>query len=530
MTDTDPARSEDSSPGSAGVAIPCEDEIGAAGAEEHVTESPAPAQRLTPDGRLTKGRLAGLSMNAAIWTLCWPILIESYLNWFVGAFDTIVANREAVASADAVGPGAYFAWFIGLVGQALGVGATAVVSRSVGKGRLAVAGAAVGQTVLLAVRLGAACGLLLALVSRPLGTLVGLTGMTLDAFTQYMQILAAGVPASALLFAGIACVRGAGDSKSPLVAMATVNVVNILATWLLSGVDVWGFSSPLPLDLGITGIGLGSVLGHVVGAAIVVTLLVRGTPGIRLRPRRLRPHWKTMGRILAVGLPNFFESAGMWLGNFFIVIMVGAIALAQGEGTFAAHIIGIRIEAISFLPGFAIGTAIATLVGQYLGAGSPRLARTAILRAVGMGVLLMGVMGALFVAFPRPIARIFTPEPAVIEMVRPLLILCGLIQVPFAVALVIRSALRGAGDVKAVMLLTWVTTYAVRLPLAYLITGVDIKLPEALGGFTLVNPSPIETGLTGLTALWLALCIELTLRGVFFAGRYLHGGWTRKRV
>jgi Na+-driven multidrug efflux pump len=101
------------------------------------------------------------------------------------------------------------------------------------------------------------------------------------------------------------------------------------------------------------------------------------------------------------------------------------------------------------------------------------------------------------------------------------------VQVPFAYAIVLRSALHGAGDVRAVMVLTWICQWGLRLPLCYLLSGVDLPLPAALGGGVLENPSPVDWGLTGL---WIGLCAEIALRSLIYTARFLGGKWMRARV
>ena len=67
----------------------------------------------------------------------------------------------------------------------------------------------------------------------------------------------------------------------------------------------------------------------------------------------------TIRRLFRLGWPNFLETSGMWLGNFVLIVLVGvlsAAALASGEtsGLLGSHMIAIRIEAMSFLPGLPI--------------------------------------------------------------------------------------------------------------------------------------------------------------------------------
>lgn len=506
---------------------------------------------LNADGSLRSGKLAGLTMNRAIWVLSWPILAESSLQSFVGLTDTFLSAQLSEAATDAIGGASYILWFVGLVAMAVSVGATALVSRAVGGSRLAVAHAATGQTMLLALWTGIATAALIALAAGPMSQVMNLTGEAAQAFRTYLRICAIGVPPLSILAAGIACARGAGDSVRPLVAMAVVNVVNVFASWALSGVDlvrtrfVGGqavselvYANPFGANLGIAGIAWGTVIGEFVGAAIVLGLLVRGSSVVKLKRHRLRPHWHTMRRLVAVGFPNFLETLGMWAGNFLIILMVGWLTVTAGaslaaDGTAAAgglmgaHIVAIRIEAFSFMPGFAMGAAAATLAGQYIGAGSPTSARRAVKRCVIVTVCVMGAAGFLFLFAPREVTALITGQPTHLEVVPRLIFITGLVQVPFGISIVLRSALRGAGDAKVVMWITWITTYAIRLPLAYACSGVDIPVPRWLGGGVIENPfhdSP------SLWMLWVGLCSEIVFRAALFGWRYLQGGWLHKRV
>ena len=102
----------------------------------------------------------------------------------------------------------------------------------------------------------------------------------------------------------------------------------------------------------------------------------------------------------------------------------------------------------------------------------------------------------------------------------------GCVQVPFAIGIVLRQAMRGAGDVKVVMYLTWIATYAARLPLAYLLSGVEIPFR----GGVIHNPMASLGFHPSIAWLWIALCIEVVLRCALFSARFLQGGWTKAKV
>ncbi|MBL0922676.1 MAG: MATE family efflux transporter [Phycisphaerales bacterium] len=487
-----------------------------------------------PVERIRTGRLAGLGMWASIWVLSWPILLDSVMNWLVGAVDTVLAAGVSEAATDGIGGGAYIVWFIAMMGMSLGVGATALVSRSVGKGRKAVANAAVGQAVTLGAILGVLTGALVAAAAPLMGTLLGLSPEAHRSMTVYLWIVALAAPAVTVMEVGIACCRGAGDSFRPLIIMALVNAVNVLVSWALAGVDLTRtvvneagekvttviLVNPFSFDMGVAGIAIGTVAAWSVGAVAALALLVDGRAGVRLMGRRLRPHWITMGRLIRQGVPNFLEILGMWAGNFLVIMMVGWM---MSPGLLGAHIVAIRIEAISFLPGFAMSMAAATLVGQWLGAGSVRMAERTVWACAWVSAVFMGVRGLALIVFARPITGLFSPQDTHLEVTPKLLFICGIVQVPFALGMVFRSALRGAGDARVVMWLTWITTWGVRLPLAFFLSGVD----PVIFGKVYENPSPFDWGLTGL---WWGLCLELVVRGAAFTGRFLQGKWKTKRV
>ncbi len=494
---------------------------------------------LTPDGRLKSGKLAGLSMWGAVWVLAWPVTLESFLNSLVGLTDTKLAAGLGVDETDAIGGASYIMWFIGLVVMALGVGATALIARSVGRGRVGVANAVLGQAATLAVVAGIGVGAVVAVGAPVVTWLLNMTPGAGAAFERYMLVISLGVPGASVLFVLAACSRGAGDAKRPLIAMTVRNIVNILVSYALSGYDMTRageggvremvLENPFGFDLGVTGIAVGTVAGDLVAAGMIVWMALGGGWGIRLKARWLRPHWHTVRRLVRLGLPNFLESLGMWVGNFLVMVMVGwlgAAALAAGDagGQLGTHIIAVRIESFSFLPGFALGTAAATLAGQYLGAGSAKLARRAVIRCTMVAAVVMSLLGVAFVSVPEWIVSVLSDQPEHMLTTPDLLVVCGVIQTPFAVTIVVRGALRGAGDVRVVMWLSWIATYAIRLPAAYLLSGVDIPLG---GGRFLENPSPVDWGLVGM---WIALCGEVALRSLIFSARFVQGGWARARV
>ena len=465
-----------------------------------------------PDAVLD-GRLAEMSLLRQVAVLAvWPFF-ELLLNSLVSVVDTALAGRLDAVSLDAIGVAAYIGWLIGMLHNSLGVGAGALIARKIGGRKRAQADAALGQAMSLALIWGGITAGIIAGGAPWIAAIFSLPEATHDLAVVYLRVVAVGAAAGAVMVVGNACLRAAGDTRTPFLLMVLVNVVNAALSLLFTfGPSPWG-------GWGVAGIAGGTAAAWFGGAVLVVGVLLRGgfwsvgKVPLRLDLRWLKLRWKLGRRIVRVGLPSLVESSGMWVGNAIVGGFVGVlIARTATNGLMGAHIIGIRIESLSFLPGAAMGMAAATLMGQYLGAGRPDLAKRAVGLCWGIGVGIMSVMGVLFLLIPGWFASLLAPGDemaGVREMAVPLLRICGPIQIFFGTYLILSQALRGAGDTRGPMMITYASTFLVRLPAAYL-----LALPL---GF-------------GLTGMWFGLCGELVVRGLLYVKRFRAGRWETIKV
>lgn len=448
------------------------------------------------------GKLAGMSLPKQVFVLSlWPFLGQ-VLNFLVGSVDTALAGRLSVEATNAIGVAAYFGWLFGIVFMAVGNGSTALIARAIGARHKRLANAALGQSMLLAAGAGVAMGILIFVTTPWLVALIGLEGESYELCVEFLRIFSLAAPCAAVLFVGGACLRGAGDAKTPFMVLLLVNIVNIVVSVLL-------VQGPEPIGgHGVHGIAIGTLIAWVVGCVVTLVVLVRGVGGaIRLRAVRLLPRWETAKRIVNVGYPSLLEGfLGMWLANALILKMLGWL---NNDSAWAAHVVTLRIEGVSYLTAYAIGAAAATLAGQYLGAGDPAQARRAMNLCWLGGAAISFVMGLVFIFLPEMLVRLYTDQPELLAESPRLLFICGFIQVFFASAIVLGQGMRGAGDTRTMLWLTALSTYGVRLPLVYVL-GVYMEL--------------------GLFGVWLGLCIELAFRGMLFATRYLIGGWEKVEV
>ncbi|MFN3167502.1 MAG: MATE family efflux transporter [Phycisphaeraceae bacterium] len=476
--------------------------------------SVSPDASLPADGpRGLAGRLAGLTLSEQIFVLAiWPFF-QQLFSWLVGFVDTGVAGRLSAEATSAIAVGGYINWLMGLMVMGVGTGGAALIARATGRGHRGLANAGVGQSLVLGVMAGCVIGLVVVLGGGLFGVAAGLHGRSLELCKAYLWITGAAVPVASILYVGAACLTAAGDTRKPFYVMAAMNLINLVCTlWfaldaipLVKGVTIPG------LGLGIPGIAWGTAVGWAVGAALMAYLMIKPGGALRLHPHRLRPHWHTIQRIWRVAYPNLLDRGGHWAGNWGVIMIVGMIGVRSGtpDVVQGAHIIVIRIEAISFLPALAFAAAAGTLTGQYLGANDPEMARKAARQCWFIGSGIMTALGLVFIAVPDALVHILTDIDVFLETSPDLVRLCGFVQFFFGSALVLQGAMRGTGDTRVPAILSNSLTWGVRLPLAFLFGWV------------------LDLGLYGI---WIALCAELTLRGCVFIVRYLGDGWLKVEV
>lgn len=448
-------------------------------------------------------RAAPALLPELLW-LALPIVAENVLHMLVGLTDVYLASHLPTLAAEAtaaVGSISYVLWLIGLIAGAIGTGATAIIARAVGARHQSLANSVCGQSVTAAVLTGAALAFLFIVAAVPAALMTGLTGPAYTFALFYFRVLALSLPFSVLMYAASACLRGAGDSVTPAVALIVVDVVNMAFSAALTR-GWWGF----PV-LGFRGIAIGTVIAYVVGGVLLFAVLVSGRGRIRLYLHRLRPHWLTLKRLMRIGIPSGAEWLLTWIAQFLIIIVINRADPTSVMP--AAHIIAVRVEALSYMLGFAVATAAATLVGQSLGMKDPSRASRSAYVAYALGGGAMTIGGLLFILFGRDMAGFMSDKPVIAHLAARCLFITAFAQPGFAAAAIFAGALRGAGDTLVVMVINLASVVFVRLA-AVLVVAWWLHM--------------------GLAAIWVVLAAELTIRGVAVYLRFRQGGWRHIRI
>lgn len=453
-------------------------------------------------------------LRATVFWLALPVLCEQFLSFLVGFYDTWLSGRIGSQATTAVGLAAYVSWLASMLVGLVATGTTALVARHWGAGDFPQANRITNRSMTMALVMGLVVYAFIFTAAPGFAAVLRMDDETSRVVVNYLRIEGFGHIFTSLSLVGAAALRGAGDMRSPMLILGLVSIVNVLAsTALVFGVgpvSQLGLQRTLIAPMGIDGIVAGTVIARVAGGLLMIVALARGLSGLRLARGELTLRGNTVRRILRIGAPAALDGAIMWGGQLLFLMIIANLGGGSLENAvFAAHIVGIRIEAITYLPAVAWGYAASTMVGQSLGAqNSKRAARVGHEAALQCSLLGL-IITVVFFFGARGIYELMHEEAAVREVGIPAFRMLAFFQVPLMLAIVYVYALRGAGDTRYPMWITVVGLFACRLPVAWLFGIV-------LDG--------------GLFGAWIGMCAGMLFRATLVMWRYVRGGWMQTTV
>jgi putative MATE family efflux protein len=376
-------------------------------------------------------------------------------------------------------------FFIVLSGlMSVGIGTTVLVAQATGAKAPEHAARVVRQGVSIGVILSVVLTVVGVLLAGPAVALGGATGELADAASSFLIVSLLGIAPLTVGIAVSGAMRGAGDTRTPMIAGAITNVINIVAAWGLA-FGSWG----LP-EMGIIGAAWGGNIARVFGAVYLVAMLFRApTPeAIRLGqgapPGQFRwmPDLEVGRQFLMLSLPAVIEQ----LSFSAMFLVFGRILLSLGATVMGAQRIAFSAGSLAWLPSIGIMIAVTSLVGQAIGARDH--VRVAAITSFGQKLAAgwMVLMGILFAALGTPIAAIFTSDEAtIIEAGRGMLAFAPGMPI-IGMGFVLGGALRGVGDTRFPMVASIATGWLIVLPTAWVCaTALGWGLPGAVAGFGL---------------------------------------------
>ena len=439
-------------------------------------------------------------LHGSIWNkiprFALPVAATAILEQLFNASDVAVvgnftgADRTiAVAAVGANSPiiGLVVNLFIGIA-----LGTNVVIANAVGHGNKEDVSKAVHTSVLLAL-LG---GFLVACAGELLAaSILGLLNVPDDVFPLallYLRIYLAGMPVILLYNFEAAIFRSVGETKIPLIALATSGILNVLLNLFFVAI----------LHMTVNGVAIATVISNGVSSVLLYRRLRQTTQDIHLEPKQLRIDWGLLKRILRIGLPAGIQSAVFAISNIVIQSAINSLGTVVMAASSAAY----NIEIITYDILNSFSQACTTFVGQNFGAGELRRCKKTLLLCIVEGIAALAVAITAILFYGKSLLAIFNNDPEVVSTGYIRLMMVMLSHSFSLLYEVMSGYLRGFGISLVPALLTTLGVCGIR------IGWIQFVFPHSRTFQTIMTGYPVSLSATALLILIALLCYRPSRR------------------
>lgn len=429
---------------------------------------------------------------AAIITIALPAIADLFVQTLLGFFDMIMVGKLGPVAISSVGVGNAPMQAVVPVFFAVSIGTTAIVSRAFGSNNTYEGRNSMGQSLILSIPISfIITGLLLGFEGGILKLVGRANDMNMEMTAQYYRSVVLGLPFLCFNVVFFAAYRSINKASIPMFS----NIISVVANVILNYLFIF------TLRMGVLGAGIATTISRgIITLYMIYLTFFTDKYWISLSFKKIKTDKEMMKRILKVGIPAAIEQGIFRIGMLVFEMMV----ISLGTIAYTSHKIALTAESFSFNMGFGFSVAGTALVGQQLGKNSPKNAERDGKATTMLALLAMSTFGLFFFLLPGTIIAMFTNDPEIKELATGALRLVSICQPFLAVSMVLSGCLRGAGDTKAVLLITSLGMYLIRIPLTY---------------FFLYK---METGLLGA---WVVMTIDLSFRSIACWRVFKKGKW-----
>ena len=456
----------------------------------------------------TRGRFTLQQELLLILKLATPSIFAQFSTILMFYIDAAMVGSLGAAASASVGLMSSSLWVLGGLCSANAMGFAVQVAHLIGAGNDAGARQVMRQSY--AVTLGGAgtLALISALISPYLPIWLGGDPLIVKDAFLYFLVLACGMPLMQLNFLSGAMLRCSGNMKTPSllnIMMCVLDVVfNFIFIFPTRELEVGSLTFTMPgLGLGVLGAAFGTVAAELCTCTAMTYCAAFKSKSLNLRQDRGRfmPTRPIVRRAFKISLPM----AGQHLAISLAQIVTTVIVAPLGIASIAAHSFGITVESLCYMPGYGLSEAATTLVGQSIGAKRPKLTLSFARICTVLGMIVMGIGGICLYFLSPYVMMIMTPDPQVQELAVAALRIEAFAEPLFGASIVAYGVFVGAGDTLLPSIMNFFSMWAVRLTTAALLA------PHF-----------------GLLGVWIAMAVELSLRGTLFLVRLLRARWLTK--
>lgn len=457
--------------------------------------------RLRDGDTLNTSQLLRMTVNLSI-----PAIMAQISSIIMQYIDAGMVGQLGALDSAAIGIVSSSTWLFGGICNAAGTGFTVQAAQYIGGKKDYEARRIMRQGLFFCTLISGLIALVGSLVSGKLPIWLGGEAAICRNAGLYFLVFALTLPVQTLNNAAGGMISASGNMKVPSalhVLMCLLDVVfNALLIFPRRELRLLGMALRLPgAGLGVIGAALGTSLSQLCGLILMLLFLLRKSPALHLRKgEHLEFRGEELRRAVRIAVPVACESvimSGAQVVSTRIVSPLGTIAIA-------ANSFSVTAESLCYMPGYGIGSAASTLIGQSIGAERQELTRKLGWLTTGLGMAVMAVSGVLLYLFAPWMIGLLSPEPAIRELGTEILRIEAFAEPLYGASIVASGVFRGAGDTLAPSVMSLVSMWVVRLPMAALLSKR-----------------------IGLKGVWIAMCIELCFRGVIFLVRLARKRWLK---
>jgi MATE family multidrug resistance protein len=421
------------------------------------------------------------------------VMMFHFLVIFVDIYVAGLISPEVQAAIGFVGQ-LYF--FNIIIANAISIGTLVLITRTIGSGNFDKALEIVQQSLILSLFVGSGLTVSGLIFYKEIISFAGFPVQIREISETLLRIYAFSLWPNYVLIVTNAVFRASGDVKKPLVTMFLVSVCNAIGDFVF----VFGYF-PFP-QLGYRGIAIATALSVTIGMVMNIGYFYR-FPWRSLFSRQWVISSEIMGKIVTIGWPAALLQLAWNAGTIVLYNILGRLGHAN-IAALAAFTSGLRIEAVIYLPAFALNMAASVIVGQNLGAKNFDRAEKAGWKISSTGVILMSFAALIIFIWAEWFAAVLAKSPAVLEETTRYLRITMLSEPFLVLSITLAGGLQGAGDTRGTMWIIVFAMWLIRLPLAYFLS-IIMKY--------------------GAPGVWIAMLVSLVVQGVLMTWRFHKGKW-----
>ena len=415
--------------------------------------------------------------------------ITTVMMFFIDA--AMVGHLGAAASAS-IGLVETTTWLMGSILSAVSLGFSVQVAHFIGANDFTRARQVFRHALVCGVAFSVLMALVGASIHHPLPYWLGGKDDIAPMSSGYFLIFSLTLPAVLLFHLMSAMLKSAGEMRVPS-----------LLSIMMCGLDVvFNYLFIYVLKLGVVGAALGTMSAYFFTVIPMAWQAICKNKIIALRLDRTPFVW--MGSYVRNAVKISFPVAvqNILMGSAQVVSTL--IVAPLGNVAIAANSFAITAESLCYMPGYGVGDAATTLVGQTYGAGRSDLCKNFAHLTIGVGMLVMAFMGVVMFVFAPEMIGFLSPVEEIRQLGAMVLRIEAFAEPFFAAAIVSYAVCVASGDTLKPAAMSLFSMWCVRLTLAY-------ALAQSYG----------------LRGVWVAMATELTFRGTIFLLRIRRGSWLK---